>query len=50
MKQGELRRALLLVTLLCVCLLAYLYWQQSTRLVPAAALVYTYKHVYGAYR
>ncbi|CAG9821241.1 unnamed protein product [Phaedon cochleariae] len=48
MKQGELRRALLIVTLLCIALFIYLYWQQSKKLTPT--LVYNYKHVYSSYK
>ncbi|XP_018567795.1 probable beta-hexosaminidase fdl [Anoplophora glabripennis] len=48
MKQGELRRALMVVTLLCVFLFIYLYWQQTTKLAPT--LVYNYKHVYSSYK
>ncbi|XP_049818252.1 probable beta-hexosaminidase fdl isoform X3 [Aethina tumida] len=48
MKQGELRRALLVVTLLCIFLFVYLYWQQSTDESPH--LVYKYKHAYPSNR
>ncbi|KAJ8962860.1 hypothetical protein NQ318_001265 [Aromia moschata] len=48
MKQGELRRALVVVTLLCIFLFIYLYWQQSSKLAPT--LIYNYKHVYSSYR
>ncbi|KAL1493804.1 hypothetical protein ABEB36_009492 [Hypothenemus hampei] len=46
MKQGELRRALMVATLLCLFLFFYLYWQQSSR--PLQTLVLTYKHVYSS--
>nr|XP_023022857.1 probable beta-hexosaminidase fdl isoform X1 [Leptinotarsa decemlineata] len=48
MKQGELRRALMIVTLFCIFLFIYLYWQQSKKLTPT--LVYNYKHVYSSYK
>ncbi|XP_030764713.1 probable beta-hexosaminidase fdl isoform X3 [Sitophilus oryzae] len=44
MKQGEVRRALMVATVICLFLFIYLYWQQSSR--PLQALVLTYKHVY----
>ncbi|KAF7283897.1 beta acetylhexosaminidase fused lobes isoform X2 [Rhynchophorus ferrugineus] len=46
MKQGEIRKALMVATLLCVFLFIYLYWQQSSK--PLQPLVLTYKHVYTA--
>ncbi|KAJ8916342.1 hypothetical protein NQ315_005037 [Exocentrus adspersus] len=48
MKQGELRRALMVVTVLCIFLFIYLYWQQSTKITPT--LVYNYKHTYSSYK
>ncbi|XP_050306103.1 probable beta-hexosaminidase fdl [Anthonomus grandis grandis] len=48
MKQGELRRALIVVTGLCFFLFVYLYWQQSSR--PLHALILTYRHVYSSTR
>ncbi|XP_066259526.1 probable beta-hexosaminidase fdl isoform X2 [Euwallacea similis] len=48
MKQGELRRALMVATLLCLFLFIYLYWQQSSK--PLNTLVLTYKHVYSSNR
>ncbi|XP_028129173.1 probable beta-hexosaminidase fdl isoform X2 [Diabrotica virgifera virgifera] len=48
MKQGELRRALLLVIIFCIFLFFYLYWQQSTKNVPT--VIYDYKHVHSAYK
>ncbi|CAH0550467.1 unnamed protein product [Brassicogethes aeneus] len=48
MKQGELRRALLVATLLCVFLFVYLYWQQTADETPH--LLYTYKHLYVPFR
>ncbi|KAH1014712.1 probable beta-hexosaminidase fdl isoform X3 [Dendroctonus ponderosae] len=44
MKQGEVRRALMVATLLCLFLFVYLYWQQTSR--PLHALVLSYKHIY----
>ncbi|KAJ8972724.1 hypothetical protein NQ317_000809 [Molorchus minor] len=46
MKQGELRRALMVVTLLCIFLFIYLYWQQTSKLAPT--LIFNYKHVYSS--
>lgn len=48
MKQGELRRALMVATVLGLFLFIYLYWQQSSQ--PLHALVLTYKHVYNSNR
>lgn len=46
MKQGELRRALMVATLLCLFLFIYLYWQQSSK--PLNALVLAYKEIYSS--
>ncbi|CAH1187182.1 unnamed protein product [Phyllotreta striolata] len=48
MKQGELRRALLLITLLCAFLFFYLYWQQSNKYIPAA--IYRFSHITTNYK
>ncbi|CAG9763941.1 unnamed protein product [Ceutorhynchus assimilis] len=48
MKQGELRRTLIVATFLCFSLFVYLYWQQGTR--PLHSLVLTYKRIYTSSR
>ncbi|VEN39882.1 unnamed protein product [Callosobruchus maculatus] len=44
MKQGDLRRALMVVTLLCAVLFLYLYWQQTSRQEPT--LIFNYEHAF----
>ncbi|XP_056632229.1 probable beta-hexosaminidase fdl isoform X2 [Diorhabda sublineata] len=44
MKQGDLRRTLLLVILFCIFLFFYLYWQQSTKYVPTVIYNFKYSH------